>query len=49
MREDKLLILYNRPGQLAIVDAKGCLIVRRSHLEASVQRDIAGELTSPFL
>lgn len=42
-REGKLLFLYKRPGQRVIVDAKGRLIVRPSHLEASVQRDTAGE------
>ena len=41
-REGKLLFLYKRPGQRVIVDAKGCLIVRPTHIEASVQRDTAG-------
>ena len=47
-REGKLLILYKRPGQRVIIDAKGRLIVRPTHLEASVQRDTAGTgLVSP--
>ena len=41
-REGKLLFLYKRPGQRVIIDAKGRLIVRPTHLEASVQRDTAG-------
>lgn len=41
-REGKLLYLYKRPGQRVIVDAKGRLIVRPTHIEASVQRDTAG-------
>lgn len=44
-REGKLLCLYKRPGQRAIVNAKGHLIVRPTHIEASVQRDTAGTYT----
>lgn len=41
-REGKLLCLYKRPGHRVIIDAKGRLIVRPTHMEASVQRNTAG-------
>lgn len=45
-REGKLLFLYKRPGHRVIVDAKGRLIIRPTHIEASVQRDTAGAVHS---
>lgn len=42
-RGGKLLFLYKRPGQRVIVDASGRMIVRPSHMEASVQQSAAGQ------
>lgn len=44
-REGKMLCLYKRPGKRVIVDASGRLIIRPTHMEASVQKQTAGLIT----
>lgn len=41
-REGKLLFLYKRPGQRVIVNAAGHVMVRPTHMEASVQKSTGG-------
>ena len=39
-----MLFLYKRPGQRVIVNAAGRMMVRPTHMEASVQRATGGIL-----
>ena len=39
-----MLFLYKRPGQRVIVNAAGRMMVRPTHMEASVQRTTGGML-----
>ena len=41
-REGKLLYMYKRPGQRVIVHAAGHMMVRPTHMEASVQKSTGG-------
>ncbi|KAL0050321.1 hypothetical protein WJX82_008957 [Trebouxia sp. C0006] len=42
-REGKMLFLYKRPGQRVILNAAGHMMVRPTHLEASVQKSVGGQ------
>jgi 1,4-dihydroxy-2-naphthoate octaprenyltransferase len=37
-----MLFLYKRPGQRVILNAAGHMMVRPTHLEASVQKSVGG-------
>ncbi len=41
-REGKMLFLYKRPGQRVILNAAGHMMVRPTHMEASVQKSVGG-------
>ena len=41
-REGKMLFLYKRPGQRVILNAAGHMMVRPTHVEASVQKNTGG-------
>ena len=41
-REGKMLFLYKRPGQRVILNAAGHMMVRPTHMEASVQKSTGG-------
>ncbi|KAA6429424.1 MAG: hypothetical protein FRX49_00818 [Trebouxia sp. A1-2] len=42
-REGKMLFLYKRPGQRVILNASGHMMVRPTHMEASVQKSVGGQ------
>ncbi|KAL0042227.1 hypothetical protein WJX77_006708 [Trebouxia sp. C0004] len=42
-REGKMLFLYKRPGQRVILNAAGHMMVRPTHMEASVQKSVGGQ------
>ncbi|KAL0023014.1 hypothetical protein WJX79_008349 [Trebouxia sp. C0005] len=42
-REGKMLFLYKRPGQRVILNAAGHMMVRPTHMEASVQKSTGGQ------
>ncbi len=44
-REGKMLFLYKRPGQRVILNAPGHMMVRPTHMEASVQKSTGGATT----
>lgn len=48
-REGKLIFMYKRPGQRVIVNAAGHMMVRPTHIEASVQKATGGGLYTPLL
>ena len=41
-REGKMIFMYKRPGQRVIVNAAGHMMVRPTHMEASVQKSTGG-------
>ncbi len=45
-REGKMLFLYKRPGQRVILNAAGHIMVRPTHMEASVQKSVGGTIFS---
>jgi len=47
-REGKMLFLYKRPGQRVILNAAGHMMVRPTHMEASVQKSVGGKAQAAF-
>ena len=42
-----MLFLYKRPGQRVILNAAGHMMVRPTHMEASVQKTTGGQSLHP--